>query len=138
MAENSPAYNRQQSCNLTGFVARIKSKHKQSFVLESSSDNRIGVRHSELEHLVENRAFNEDFGLLLRHIARVKPIPEDRLIAEHEGFDQGTDMVAHILFPPLTRGSPDRPEVFVPGVRRGMGIAVRPDLGVLLRRYQYS
>ena len=73
---------------------------------------------------------------MLRHVARIQLVAEDGFVPEHEGFDQGTDMVAHVLFPAFARGPPDGSEILVAGVRRSMRVPVLPDQGVLLRRYQ--
>jgi len=92
--------------------------------------NRITIRHTQLGHTIESRAFDACLGDLPGYSPRAQVIAKDDLETKHSSLCQRTAMIARFLLPALTPDATYSSQILVTRQGRRRAIAMLPETGI--------
>jgi hypothetical protein len=104
-------------------------------ILENASYG-IAVGHSQMRHPVQGRTSHQHLRRLPGKLSRTDALAEDRFQAKHLRLGKTATMIPDFLLPPFASHLPDAPQLLISTQRLLFAVAVRPNPGILLRRYR--
>src|SRR5215813_8116658 len=105
----------------------------EHFSLDQAGLDGVTVRHSHLRHPIQCGTAHQHLRGLPGEAPGGHASTKDRLEPKHGCFGQAPPMIPTLLLPGRTANLTNATQILVSGQSLGFGVAMLPDLGVVLR-----